>query len=121
MWGEAAAGGPIAAAIEIDNLQFEQGNVGTSFAAYPTLSAGDWLGVGGNLLQVAYGGATLSDIGAGVVTLTMPLPAAITSGAAVTWSAPTGLWQIDADRTQLDYSAPVVQGGVAIPLRQVIA
>jgi hypothetical protein len=39
----------------------------------------------------------------------------------VQWNAPTGLWELDDDGLQLDYSAPVVQGGFAIPLRQVIA
>ena len=104
----------------VDNMQLQVG-APTAYAGFPTLAAGDWLSVGGNLLHVAYAGATLNDAGAGTVPLTLPLQKALASSAAVTWNAPTGLWELDDDGLQLDYSAPALQAGFAIPLRQVIA
>lgn len=104
----------------VDNMQFQAG-AATPYAGLPTLAGGDWLAVGGNLLQVGYAGATGTDAGAlASVPLSMPLPKALSAGAAVTWAAPTGVWELDDDGLQLDYTAGVVQGGVAIPLRQVV-
>ena len=54
------------------------------------------------------------------VPLVLPTQKAITAGAAVAYSSPTGVWQIDTDGLEIDYSAPVIQGGIAIPLLQVI-
>ncbi len=105
----------------VDNVQFEAGPAATDYAGLPTLLPGDWLGIGGNLHQVAYPGVTLNDAGAGAVPLSLPLPKAVASSAAVTWNAPTGLWELDDDGLQLDYSAGLLQGGIAIPLRQVVA
>lgn len=105
----------------MDNVQLEPGPTATAYAGPPTLGSADMLAVGGNLLAVAYPGVTLDDAGAGAVPLLMPAMAAITAGAAVTWSAPTGLWELDDDGLQLDYSPPAVQAGLAIPWRQVPA
>jgi len=84
-----------------------------------TLLAGDWISVGGNLLQCGYAGA-VSIASVMSVPLVLPTQRAITTGAAVAYVAPTGLWQLDTDGLQIDYSAPVVQGGIALPLLQVI-
>ncbi len=104
----------------VDNVQLELAATSSAYAGLPTLIGGDFLAVGGNLLQVAYVGVTLTDAGAGTVPVTLPLPKALSSGAAVSWSAPTGVWELDDDGLQLDYSAGILQGGVAIPLRQVV-
>ena len=48
-----------------------------------TLLPGDWIGVGGNLLQCGYAGATANGAGAMSVPLTLPTQKAITAGAAV--------------------------------------
>lgn len=85
-----------------------------------TLAPGDWIGVGGNLLQCSYAGATANGSGAMTVPLVLPTQKAITATAAVAYVAPTGVWQLDDDGIQLDYSAPVIMGGIAIPLLQVI-
>ncbi|MEY2653780.1 MAG: hypothetical protein RLZZ524_808 [Pseudomonadota bacterium] len=86
-----------------------------------TLIGGDILSVGANtLLMVAYAGATASG-GAASVPLVSPLPVALSDNAPVAWSTPKGIWELDEDGLQLDYSAPVVQAGVAIRLRQVIS
>lgn len=85
-----------------------------------TLLAGDWFSVGGNLLQCGSAHATANGSGAMLVPLTLPTQKSITAGAAVVYNAPTGVWQIDDTGLQLDYSAPVIQGGIAIPLLQVI-
>lgn len=120
VWMQANTGAHADVGMVVDNVQFQAGTEST-FSGLARLSAGDLLGVGGNLIQCDYGGAVENAAGQITVPLTMPLPAAVSNGAAVTWNAPTGLWQIDADGMQLDYSAPVVQGGIAIPLRQVLA
>ena len=85
-----------------------------------TMKSGDWIGVGGNLLQCGYGGATANGSGAMTMPLVLPTQKSITAGAAVVYAAPTGVWQIDEDGVQLDYTAPVIQGGIAVPLLQVI-
>lgn len=85
-----------------------------------TLLAGDWIGVGGNLLQCAYAGAVANGAGAMSVPLVLPTQRAITAGAAVSYVAPTGVWEMDDAGLQLDYSPASVQGGIAIPLQQVI-
>lgn len=85
-----------------------------------TLLAGDWIGVGGNLLQCAYAGAVADGGGAMSVPLVLPTQRAITAGAAVAYVAPTGVWELDDTGLQLDYSPANVQGGIAIPLQQVI-
>ena len=114
-----AVGAPIA--LEVDNAQFERSAAATAYAGAPTLQAGDFIGVAGNLLQVAYGGSGITDAGAGTVPLTLPLARPITAGAGVTLQQPVGLWQIDTtDGISFDFSAPVVQMGVTIPFRQVI-
>lgn len=106
--------------LNLDNVQVERSAVLTAYAGLAAATAGDWLGIGGNLLQVAYGGAVANDMGAMTLPLSMPLPKAVASGAAVTWAAPAGLWELDDDGIQLDYSARNVQGGIAIPVRQVV-
>lgn len=102
-------------------VQCEVGSTASTYVGSPTLAAGDWLAVGGNFMQVAYPGATLDDSGAGTVPLALPLVKAVTNGAAVTWDRPTGLWELDDDGLQLDYSAGNIMNGIAIPLRQVVA
>ena len=44
----------------------------------------------------------------------------MTAGAVVDVSTPRGVWELDDEGLQLDYSARVVQAGIAIPLRQVV-
>lgn len=85
-----------------------------------TLLPGDWISVGGNLLQCAYGGATANGSGGMSMPLVLPTQKAITAGAAVTYIEPKGVWQIDDEGVQLDYSAPVIMAGFAVPLLQVI-
>jgi hypothetical protein len=89
--------------------------------AAATLLPGDFLGVGTNtLIMAGIPGATASGGGAMTLPLAMPLPVALSGGASVLWDAPKGLWEWDGDGIQLDYTAPVIQEGVAIPFRQVI-
>lgn len=87
-----------------------------------TLLPGDFLAVGTNtLLMIGPPGATANGSGAmPSVPLAMPLPVSVAGAAALIWDSPKGLWEIDADQVQMDYSAPVIQEGVAIPFRQVI-
>lgn len=89
-------------------------------SAGATLLAGDWFSLAGNLLQCGPGGAVANGAGAMTVPLTLPLQRAATSGAPIDHAAPTGLWELDDTGLQLDYSAPVIQGGVALALLQVV-
>lgn len=103
-----------------DGVQLEQAAAASSYSGAATVRAGDFLGVGGNLLQQSYTDATATDAGALTLSLALPVPKAISNGAAVTWAAPTGVWHLDDDGIQFDYSAGAVQGGIAIPFRQVV-
>lgn len=85
-----------------------------------TLLPGDWFSIANNLLQCAYPGATADGAGAMSVPLTLPLQKAVTAGNALTYTAPVCAWQLDDTGLQLDYSAPVVQAGIALPLLQVV-
>jgi hypothetical protein len=104
-----------------DAIQLVEGPVLSYFEDAPTLLGGDALGVGGNLLLTAYAGAVRNASTDFLdVPLLSPLAKTLTAGTAVQCVAPTGVWELDDDGLQLDYSAPVVQGGVAVQLRQVI-
>lgn len=87
-----------------------------------TLRPGDFLGVGTNtLLMIGIPGATANGSGAmASVPLALPCPVAITGGASLTWDRPLGQWEWDGDALQIDYTAPVLQQGVALQFRQVI-
>lgn len=62
-----------------------------------TLIGGDILGISGQLCMVGSAGATANGSGVLSVPLAIPVRKAISSGAAVTWSAPTGNFQLAAD------------------------
>jgi hypothetical protein len=85
-----------------------------------TLMAGDWFAIGGNLLTCGPGGAVANGSGQMTVPLSLPLQRPVTAGAAVELAAPTGLWELDDAGLQLDYSAPSIQGGIALALLQVV-
>ncbi len=59
-----------------------------------TLLGGDVLGTAGQLLMTGSDGAVANGSGVLTVPLAMPLRQALSSGAAVTWSAPTGTFQL---------------------------
>jgi len=99
--------------------EVEPGTTPTDYSI-ASLAAGDFIGVSGNLLQVAYAGATEGGAGLMTVPLLYPVQKAISSGAAVAWNAPTGTWQLDTDGLELDYSPGNIQGGIAVPFRQVV-
>ena len=84
-----------------------------------TLLGGDILGVDGQLLMTAYAGATANGSGVLSMPLVLPLRAAMSSGAALTWSSPTTTWQLAVDQIDLEYFAPRLQDGVEVPLREV--
>lgn len=65
----------------------------TGGTASSTLLAGDMLGCGGLLLQVA-ADVTLNGSGAGTVSLVNRLRSALSSGASVTWNAPTAPFRL---------------------------
>lgn len=109
------------AAMDVDNVQIEQASTASAYAGLATALGGDFIGIGGNLLQVAYAGATANDAGGMTVPLVYPVQKAISNGAAVTLSSPTGVWQLDAVGLRFDHSVGGIQDGIVLPFRQVIA
>ena len=88
VWMESRLSGPGQASFEFDNVQFEQASTASPFAGSPTLRAGDFIGAGGQLFQVA-ADTTLSDAGTGSVPIVNRVRSTIASGSAVTWYRPT--------------------------------
>jgi hypothetical protein len=86
-----------------------------------TLVGGDLLGVAGQIIQVAYPGATANGSGAIVVPLVSPLRVAVSNAAAVTWDKPTGTFQLLGADTGLDYIAPRRQLGLELQFLEVFA
>jgi hypothetical protein len=84
----AKVGGPIAAAAAFDTVQFEAAPAATPWAGSPTLRAGDFIGAGGQLLQVA-SDYTLLDTGDGDIPLINRVRGTIAIDSAVTWYRPT--------------------------------
>lgn len=119
LWVQERFNAPSNVAAALDNAQFEQASAATAYAGLAAAGPGDFIGIGGNLLQLAYAGATATDAGAMTVPLVYPAPKAISNGAAVTLLQPTGTWELDTDGLQLDYTAGNIQGGIAVPFRQV--
>lgn len=74
--------------IVLDAMQFERGSSATAYAGFPTLKAGDMLGVGSHLFQVA-DDVTLNDAGAGTVNVVNRARGTIAGGTAVIWNRPT--------------------------------
>lgn len=74
--------------MRVDAVQFELGSVATPFSPGPTLLAGDFIGVGGQLFQVA---ADCQANSAGVMTVPVVnrVRGTIASGSAVTWHRPS--------------------------------
>lgn len=84
-----------------------------------TLLAGDMLGVLDQLLPVAYAGAVVGGGGTATVPLQLPLRQALTTGQAVAWNAPVGLWQLAADQLDLGYMRGQWQQPLSLPFREV--
>ena len=83
-----------------------------------TLLAGDILGGGGQLLMTGYAGATADGSGVLSMPLVLPLRAAISSPAALTWNAPTATWQLEVESLDVDYTPGRWQDAIEIPLRE---
>lgn len=84
-----------------------------------TLQGGDVLGSGGRLLLVAYAGAVADGTGLMTVPLALPLRLTIAAGAAVTWSQPTGTFQVDS-LAELQYTPGLVQQGFELAFTEVV-
>lgn len=76
------------ALLNVDNAQFERAAAATPWAGAPSLRAGDFIGAGGQLFQVA-ADTTLSDAGTGSVPIVNRVRSTIAAGSAVTWYRPT--------------------------------
>lgn len=106
-----------ATAFVVDAVQFEAGSL-SDYSPGATLVGGDFIGIGGNLLMAAYGGATASDAGVMTLPLAVPVQKAISSGTAVAWSGPTGVWELDMDAIDLSYLGTWLQEGTVLQFRQ---
>ena len=74
-----------------------------SALSQPTLLPGDLLGVGNQLLPVAFTGFSGQTSTALTVPLALPLRQAVTAGDPVTWFKPTGNFQLLDDLTMVEY------------------
>lgn len=92
VWAHTKTGGPAAHVLDIDNASFNAGTA-TTWPGFPTLLAGDMLGSSGQLFQVA-ADITLSDAGAGTVSVANRVRTLISSSTAVTWSRPTAVFRV---------------------------
>jgi hypothetical protein len=88
VWQQDIGASAAAAWLEVDNVQFEIGSQATEYLFLASLRAGDFIGCGGQLFQVAED-KLLNDMGAGVVNLVNRVRGTIASGSAVTWYRPT--------------------------------
>ena len=77
----------------VDAAQFEPGSAPTMFAGPATLMAGDMLGLGNAIFQVAED-TVLNDAGAGVIPVVNKARTAIASGTPVIWNKPAALWRL---------------------------
>jgi hypothetical protein len=90
-----------------------------STTAGATLLAGDFLTCGNQLLMTGYAGATADGTGAMTLPLPVPLQLAVASGTALSWSSPTGIFELD---PSFDFVTTYTPNGgqmvVTIPFRQ---
>lgn len=86
--------------------------------AYATLSGGDMLATGNQLLMVAYQGAAADAGGLMDMPLVLPLLAPVSSGAAVVWDGPTGVFELITDGQMVDYQARRLQSGLDLDFIQ---
>lgn len=88
VWMEARTGGVGAAALEVDNVQFEASGAASSYAGPASVRAGDYLGCGGQLFQVA-ADTVLLDSGEGSVPVVNRVRGTVAVASAVVWYRPT--------------------------------
>jgi|688.fasta_scaffold21319_2 hypothetical protein len=88
VWMEARPTSAGAAALEVDNVQFERAAAATHYSGPATLLAGDFIGAGGQLFQAA-ANATAADDASMAVPIVNRVRGTIASGSAVTWYRPT--------------------------------
>ena len=115
-----ANGTGAAALMDADAVQLEFNATATAYAGFPTALAGDVVGIGGNLLEVGPTDCTANDAGGMTLGLALPTLRSITSGAVVTTTNATGVWQLDEVNAPLfGYEAGPMQGPVSLSFRQV--
>lgn len=85
-----------------------------------TMLAGDMLGVGSQLVQVAQ---DTQANGAGVMTLpiTSPLRAQVASGTTLVWDHPTAIFMLSSNETRVAYGVGAVHPGFGVDLVEVWA
>jgi hypothetical protein len=107
VWVSQSPGGAIA--LRIDAALMALGNVSTAYPGPATLKAGDLIGCGGHLFQVAED-CTASDIGEMTVPLVNRVRSTITAGAAVTWDKPTAYFVAPAMRADAVHRPGYIEG-----------
>lgn len=118
LYMRARTGGPALTTFLADSVQFEAAAAATTYAGPPTLKAGDMLGCGGQLFQVAED-VTLNDAGAGNVQVVNRSRGAIAGGSAVTWLRPTAEFYMPAQASRFAFQPQHLQA-VAFDLEEFI-
>lgn len=99
------AGGGALCRMGVDAVQFEQAAAASAWAGFPTLLAGDWLGMSNGQLVQVVADVSASDAGAGSFEIRPPLRAALANGAPVTLSRPTALFVLAEPQLEVPYGA----------------
>lgn len=116
LWAYATSTGAMSVAWDVAMLK--QGATDLVTVPGGSLLAGDVIGIGGNLLMVGPTDCAANDTGDVIVPLVAGAPRAISNGAAVTFMAPTGVWQLDTlEAPPAEWGA--VQAAVSLIWRQV--
>lgn len=95
-------------------------SIAITTTAGATLLGGDLIGVGSQLMQIGYAGATANGGGAMTAPLMLPLRAALTAAQSVVWDRPTATFQLDVGSIDLEYSTRgALQGAVDLTFTEV--
>lgn len=89
--------------------------------ANATLLGGDMLGVGNQLLPVAYQGAVANGLGVMVVPLSVPLRRPLGAGQAVVWQQPLGTFELLSSQVDMGYGRGRWQRPLTLPFKEVFA
>lgn len=118
VYGSGAQDVTVTGAKVVWGAQLELGAAATSVVTGALINRGDLLSIGGNLCMVA---DTTSSNSTGNITvlLATPLLAAAAVDATVELAAPTGVWELDSDTFDIQYTPGRVQGPLVLAFRQV--
>jgi len=100
--------------------QLERGPSRTEYDGTPGLLGGDVVGINGQLIIAAYGGASQFSLPYLQMPLALPLRRAVTVGETVTWDRPTGVFELLGDTSQVEYLPGRFQNAITLSFAEVL-